>query len=152
MSNSNVFFQCGRCDRWISSASLGDKWTSLVTCPLLWQWIELVFQVWRGESIKIFLLRLVRIGMSHFYICIIYLIKQDEISKFAWLRINWNMSLDTSLLKSAAESKLIHCMGSVSMLLMVCLHTCLHTHSRPWNWSSQMPRMYFDIQGKCPCN
>lgn len=90
--------------------------------------------------------------MSHFYICIIYLIKLNETSQFTWLGINWNMSLDTSLLKSAAESKLIQCMGSMSMLLMFCLHTCLHTHSRPWNWSLQMPTMYFDIQGKCPCN
>ena len=112
-------------------------------------------------AVKMFLLRLVKIGMSHFNICMIYLRNKSETSQCVWLRMNLNMSKDTSLLKVRSRKQVdTVCWGPVMCAANVSsAQTCLHTHTHTlktlesvlanaWGCTSTLP-LY---AGKCPCN
>lgn len=62
--------------------------------PVLCFGSDLSFSFGHEEAmaVEMFLSRLVKIGMSHFNICMIYLRNKSETSQFVRLRMNLNMS------------------------------------------------------------
>lgn len=54
-------------------------------------YLSFPFRHEKAISVKMFLLRLVGVGVSHFKICILFLRNKNETSQFVWLGMNLNV-------------------------------------------------------------